>query len=93
MAFIWDDGNKSKIQQRFLIMEIEAFFYQDLLIVRDDHHSLSEERFIAIGNSQNVNSAMFVCFTIRDGHIRVISARHIRKKEVSIYETLKKKNS
>ncbi len=88
-GFEWDDGNTSKIQNRFNIQEVEAFFYQELLIIEDKLHSKSEERLIATGTGPG-NKPMFVCFTIRVDKIRVISARFMSLKEASKYEEFKK---
>lgn len=88
-GFEWDDGNRNKIQIRFKIIEVEEFFYQNLLVIKDNKHSDHEERFIAIGKGPG-DRAMFVCFTMRHYKIRVISARFMRAKEVAVYEKHKK---
>lgn len=90
IVFEWDDGNIGKISKRFNLDEIEAIFFQDLLLFFDLKHSDSAElRFIAIGNISDKNP-IFVCFTLRGERTRVISARYMRKKEQVIYEKLKK---
>jgi uncharacterized DUF497 family protein len=87
--FDWDEVNKSKILKRFEMHIVEEFFKQDLFIILDKQHSQNEERFIAIGEGPR-NKPMFVCFTIRIGKIRVISARFMRAKEAMKYEEFKK---
>lgn len=87
--FEWDEGNTPKIQERFEIFEVEQFFSQTLMILKDSKHSNLEDRFIAIGTGP-LNKPMFVCFTMRQNRIRVISARFMRRKEVVAYEKHKK---
>ena len=87
--FDWDEGNTHKIQARFTLEEIEAFFSQELLYAEDSRHSRQEPRELAIGKSTN-GKDMYVCFTIRGNKIRVISARYMRIKEVNKYEAFKK---
>jgi uncharacterized DUF497 family protein len=89
MEFEWDDGNSHKIRERFRPEEVEEFFLQELIFKPDTKHSDLEIREIAIGKSPEGKS-MFVCFTIREGKIRVISARYMRLKEVEAYEEIKK---
>jgi uncharacterized DUF497 family protein len=90
LEFDWDEGNLNKIQERFLIVEVEAFFDQTLFVIEDSSHSRYERRFIATGYGPN-ERAMFVCFTLRSNKIRVISARYMRAKEAERYEKFKKK--
>lgn len=89
MWFDWDESNISKILKRFKLHEVEEFFWQELLIIEDDLHSLTEKRFIAVGMGP-LHKPMFVCFTIRNGNIRIISARFMRAKELERYEKFKK---
>ncbi len=89
MEFDWDDGNSSKIRLRFSLEEVEQFFSQDLIELPDKHHSFMEERIIAVGKGQT-GRPMYVCFTLREGKIRVISARFMGLKEAQKYETFKK---
>ena len=92
MWFDWDESNIPKILLRFRIHEVEEFFWQELFIIEDDLHSEKEKRFISIGSGPG-NKPMFVCFTIRNGGIRVISARFMRAKELKKYEKFKKDNA
>ena len=48
-SFDWDEGNTAKIEERVAIEILEEFFKQKLLTKEDTRHSLSEERFIAMG--------------------------------------------
>ena len=79
-----------KIETRFSLIEVEQFFNQSLMVLKDVAHSLGEERFIAIGVGPN-SKMMFTCFTMRSGKIRVISARYMRNKEAEYYEKNKTK--
>jgi uncharacterized DUF497 family protein len=58
-------------------------------MIEDKENSMTENRFIAIGNG-HLNKPMFVCFTFRQNKIGVISARYMRAKEVAVYEKQKK---
>jgi uncharacterized DUF497 family protein len=93
-GFDWNAGNRRKaIKHGVGISEIELLFKSEVLMIADPAHSLSEERFIAVGDSMK-GRAMFIAFTFRDldGNrlIRVISARYMHKKERGFYEELKK---
>ena len=87
--FDWDAANKLKILKRFEIQIVEEFFKQELFIISDKQHSQIEERFISVGEGPR-NKPMFVCFTIRNGKIRVIFARFMKAKEAMKYEEFKK---
>ncbi|MGH9694023.1 MAG: BrnT family toxin, partial [Bryobacteraceae bacterium] len=65
LSFDWDDGNRHTCRKHGVsIEEIEAFFAATPRIAPDHKHSLTEERFIAIGrNSQG--RPRFVAFTFR----------------------------
>jgi len=63
----------------------EVFFNEPLLIVEDFKHSLDECRCVALGKN-DFDDLVTVVFTVRDNHIRVISARAMSKKERIVYE-------
>jgi uncharacterized protein len=88
-GFAWDAGNTEKNWEKHRVstLEIEqVFFDPKLAIVTDRIHSVSEERFIALGKTK-AGRLLFVVFTIRDKKIRVISARDASKrKEQLLYE-------
>lgn len=87
-GFDWDLGNlhKNWASHQVVILECEQiFFNQPLLLYKDLAHSDQEERYYALGMT-DANRKLFVSFTMRNQHIRVISARDQRKKERSIYE-------
>jgi uncharacterized DUF497 family protein len=89
-GFDWDDGNRSKCQKHGVSVEtVEHIFHRGLMILPDEAHSLTEQRFRAIGYSGE-GRALFIVFTIRRRRgevlIRPISARFMHRKEVEHYE-------
>lgn len=89
-AFDRDDGNRSKCQKHGVSpAAIEAIFRKPIAVLPDPAHSKSEERFMAIGKSQE-GRGIFVMFTLRTRRrktlIRPISARYMHKKEMDHYE-------
>ena len=93
-GFDWDEGNTGKVEERVAIEVVEDFFTQKLLIKEDTRHSLSEERFLAMGYTKE-GRCFFVAYTIRtkgaEKLIRPISARYTHKKEEESYEAEIKK--
>lgn len=87
LEFEWDAGNTGK-NEKHLVEGWEAeevFFDASKVTFKDILHSHKEERFRLIGNTKQ-GRLLFVVFTRRDGKIRIISARDVNKKEVSLYE-------
>lgn len=92
LAFEWDEANLDKSYKKHGISPKEAeeiFVSEELFVLPDKKHSLSESRHIALGKSQDGKN-LFVVFTLRDKKIRIISARKMHKKEVLKYEKAKK---
>ena len=90
LAFDWSGGNAEKIWiwHKVTITEAEeVFFNQPLLVGDDTGHSRLELRQFALGIT-NEGREMFLAFTLRDGLIRVISARDMSRKERKIYGAL-----
>lgn len=85
--FEWDKGNTGKnIKHKVGDREIEEVFLDNRrFIFKDRLHSQNEERFRIIGKTKK-SRILFVAFTKRDKKIRIISARDINRKEVSLYE-------
>ena len=88
-GFHWDRGNIGKCGRHGLkIEDIEDFFRGEIQVLADRAHSLSEERFIAVGRGPQ-GRAMFVGFTYRECEgallIRPISARYMHKREAIRY--------
>jgi uncharacterized DUF497 family protein len=90
-GFEWDDGNVYKNEKKhglnYKLID-EVFFNEPLLIFEDFSHSYEECRCVALGRD-NKNTKIMVVFTVRDGLIRVISAREMTKKEKNFYENNK----
>ena len=85
--FEWDEGNQEKPSKHGLTPEEteEVFFDENKVTFTDKIHSLNEERLRIIGKTKK-NKLLFVVFTRRGKKIRIISARDINRKEVSLYE-------
>ena len=86
--FQWDKGNVGKNKRSHGVAEKEAeetFFDKKKRTFKDHVHSGKEERFRVIGKTKH-KRLLFVAFTIRSGKVRIISARDVNRKEVSLYE-------
>ena len=88
-GFDWDEGNLRKIRKHGIEPHtIENLIQGKVWIGHDLKHSQCEERFMAIGKSEN--RFILVIFTIRIGGgkklIRPISARSMHRKEIANYE-------
>lgn len=86
-GFQWDAGNRDKnwIKHRVAAGECEQlFFNQPLIAASDEKHSRSEERFYALGQT-NQGRLLFVVYAIRGRHIRIISARDMNEREREVY--------
>jgi uncharacterized DUF497 family protein len=90
IGFDWDKGNRDKCQKHGVpIVTIESMFHGLLAVVPDPAHSDAEERFKAIGRTEDGRGVLIV-FTLRrqdgDTYIRPVSARYMHRKEVEHYE-------
>lgn len=87
LSFQWDRGNKDKnIKHGVTNKEIEDAFLDENRAVSPDHkHSYREQRFVLLGMTSD-ERLLYVVFALRQGVVRVISARDINKKEVNFYE-------
>jgi uncharacterized protein len=89
IGFEWDEGNARKNERHEVSMaEAEqVFFNSPLLVLPDPKHSAAEQRFHALGRS-NEGRRLHLSFTLRDPEqlIRVISARDMHRKERTVYE-------
>ena len=85
--FEWDIGNINKnIKHKVADKEVEEIFFdKNKVAYKDLLHSNKEKRYILLGKTKT-NRLLFVVFTIRKNRIRIISARDLNKKEVSLYE-------
>ena len=87
LGFEWDKGNidKNWIKHKVSSSECEQIFFNRPLLIQDDIlHSKLEERYYVLGKT-DTNRFLFVVFTIRNNHIRVISARDMSRKERRMY--------
>jgi len=87
IEFLWDKGNHNKNLGKHNVTneEIEQVFWdEDKKILVDNKHSTLEERQILLGKTFK-GRVLFLVFTIREGKVRVISARDLNKKEINLY--------
>lgn len=90
IGFDWDEGNRDKnwISHQVTSAESEEiFFNQPLFIAGSTQLHESEDRYYALGQT-NTERLLFIVFTIREKHIRVISARDMSRRERKIYKEL-----
>ena len=87
-GFDWDVGNRDKCQRHGVPLAlIESLFFGAIAVFPDPAHSQGEDRFKAIGHTDDGRGVLIV-FTLRhDGIIRPIGARFMHRKEVKYYET------
>jgi hypothetical protein len=88
-GFQWDTGNREKnwIKHRVTASECEqVFFNQPLVAANDEKHSRSEERFFALGQT-NQGRLLFVVYAIRGRLIRIIFARDMNETEREVYKS------
>ena len=87
-GFQWDRHNIQKNWEKHKVSPVESeqtFFNRPLIIVKDVHHSQEEERFYALGKTDQ-DRRLFIAFTIRKKLVRAVSSRDMSKKERKIYE-------
>ena len=88
MRFEWDPRKAaSNLRKHGVAFEEAATVFQDDLSLsgEDPDHSANEERMITFGISTR-GRLLVVSHTIRQGRIRVISARPVTQTERRIYE-------
>jgi uncharacterized DUF497 family protein len=88
LKFDWDEHNKYKNWERHKVdfRECEqVFFNRPLKTFYDIKHSQKEDRFVALGIT-NEGRKLYIVFTIRNKKIRIISARNQGRRERRIYE-------
>ena len=86
-GFEWDEANTQKSWLRHKVTWTECeeiFFNHPFLVLRDGRHSGAEPRYYALGRT-NGERRLFVAFTVRRDHIRVISARDMSRRERKEY--------
>jgi uncharacterized protein len=95
VGFDWDAGNARKNEKHGVTQgEIEqVFFRQPLIVTLDSGHSATENRYHALGRTDQ-DRWLHITFTLRGGGIliRPISARTTHRKERPIYAAALKAN-
>jgi hypothetical protein len=91
IGFDWDAENARKSSRKHGVSQAEAeqiFFNSPLCVIDDSKHSATEQRFHALGETDQYRK-LHVTFTLRSSgtRIRVISARDMHRKERTIYES------
>ena len=89
LGFEWDAGNSRKSVEKHdvSLAEAEQVFFNDPLLLLDDHrHSGRERRYHALGRT-DIGRRLLVTFTMRGDRrlVRVISVRDMNRKEKSFY--------
>ena len=87
IGFDWDPtGNwrKSELKHGVAIAEAQEALLNDPLCQVDTRHSDDEQRYVALGTT-NEGRRLFVAFTVRRNHVRVISARPMSRKERALH--------
>ena len=91
IVFEWDKGNLDKNLKKHNVSNQETeevFFNKPFIVYEDKKHSLSEQRFQALGKTNKIRKS-FLSFAIRKDRIRIISVRDMNKKERRRYEKIK----
>ncbi len=88
-GFEWDAGNARKNADKHDVSQAEAeqiFFNAPLLLLEDSKHATHEQRFHALGRTDD-DRLLHISFTLRNQGqlIRVISARAMHHKERIYY--------
>ena len=87
IEFEWNKGNidKNKKHQVEDKESEEIFGNRKKIIMKDEKHSLREERYMIWGKT-NKGRKLTVFFTLRNNKVRIISARDMNRKERNTYE-------
>lgn len=94
-GFEWVDGNrdKNRLKHKVSIGECEEVFFNQPLIILEDHkHSQDERRYAAYGTTSE-GRKLHIIFTVREARYRVISARDMHRKERQFYDDQTEENS
>ncbi len=86
--FDWDGGNAEKNWLRHRVSQSECeqvFFNRPLVVAEDVGHSDSEDRVLALGQT-DAGRLLFVVYVLRGEKVRVISARDMTRREQKEYE-------
>ena len=94
IGFEWGEANVEKNWERRRVTPEEAegvFFHLPLVVRSDARHSQKEKRHYALGRT-GFGRRLFVVFTARRKHIRVISVRDMNRNETRIYQQHEKED-
>ena len=87
--FIWDEGNAAKSHQKHDVdtTEAEQVFYDEGIypLGSQVEPEVEEPRFGILGKTFT-GRRLHIVFTVRNGQVRVISARPMHRKERAQYE-------
>ncbi len=91
LGFDWDAANwrKSELKHGVAAAEAEEVLLNDLLCQVDVRHSDYEQRYVALGVT-NEGRRLFVVFAVRKNRVPIISARPMSRREREIHEQAKK---
>ncbi|MDQ3665714.1 MAG: BrnT family toxin [Acidobacteriota bacterium] len=91
--FEWDaDKAEKNIEDHEVKFEEATTVFEDplFIVVKDPDHSVGEQRYIIIGQSE-LRCYLLVSFAERDTRTRLISARELNPKERRAYEKRKER--
>ena len=95
MKFIWDqDKYERNIRLHKINFETAALVFADPYRIEkfDEKHSVTEDRFIVIGEIANTMFVVMLVYTDRDDAIRIISARKATPQERREYYDRRKRH-
>ena len=87
MEFEWHDAKAAaNLQAHGVSFELAKTVFKDPFAVErlDDRENYGEERYVIIGMAEG-NLLLYVAYTERDEHIRIISARRVTQYEQDDY--------
>ena len=89
ILFSWDETKQNSNIRKHGVTFAEAssvFYDEDAVYLYDDNHSVDEDRFLVIGQSES-SGILLVCHCYRKSgeEIRIISARKATKNERLLY--------
>ena len=88
LTFEWDSRKaRSNLAKHDIVFEEASTVFGDplSLTISDPEHSLSEKRYITLGNTFK-GKLLVVVHTERGDNIRIISARRASRRERTFYE-------
>jgi len=89
ISFDWDQWNVQKNELKHGVSPLEAesvFFDPGYKLFDDLKHSTPKERRLILYGKSCENRILMIGFTLRNGNVRIITARVASRKEREIYE-------